>query len=144
MACAQWWLAFDLPPANSPDIVNISDQKYVRLTTYTKDGRAKHTPVWVAGLPDNVVGTTTDSDSWKIKRLLSTSSVELAASDAKGGVADGVETMSGTARVVDYQAADYGQIESALLEKYGLQYRLFRFIRRLRRKEPCGIVIILD
>jgi len=124
--------------------MNISDQKYVRLTTYTKDGRAKYTPVWIAPLPDNTVGTTTDSDSWKIKRLLSTSKVELAASDGKGDVADGVETLSGTARVVDREAADYSQIESALLAKYGLQYRLFRLIRRLRRKKPCGIVITPD
>jgi len=100
--------------------------------------------VWIAAVPGNALGTTTDSDSWKIKRLSNSPNVELAPSDGKGNVEAGVKALPGTARVISHNEADYGQIESALLEKYGLQYRLFRLIRRLRRKIGCGIVIILD
>jgi len=29
---------------------NLPNERYVRLTTWTSDGRPKHTPVWIVGL----------------------------------------------------------------------------------------------
>ena len=123
---------------------SIAGEKYVRLTTFTKDGRPKHTPVWIALLHDGELGTTTDDDSWKVKRLRNTPKVELTASDAKGKVKDGVESHPGSARIVGDQDEDYSSLETAFINKYGIQYRLFRFIRKLRRKRPCGIIITLN
>ena len=123
---------------------DVASQKYVRLTTFTKDGRPKHTPVWIAGLSGDLVGTTTDDDSWKVKRLRNTGVVELTPSDAKGNVDSGLQPLSGSAKIVDYSHADYQRLEAAFVEKYGIQYRLFRFIRKLRGKTPCGIVVALD
>lgn len=124
--------------------MHISAQKYVRLTTFTGDKRPKHTPVWVARLHEGVVGTTTDDDSWKVKRLKKTPKVELVPSDSKGNVADGRESLSGSAKIMACTDPDYAKLEAAFVEKYGIQYRLFRFIRKLRGKAACGILITLD
>ena len=120
---------------------DLADEKYVRLTTFTKDGRGKHTPVWIAGLSDEAIGTTTDDDSWKVKRLRNTPQVEVAPSDSRGNVMDGIEAVAGTAEIIAASDPRYVDLESAFVSKYGFQYRLFRFIRKLRRKTPCGISI---
>ena len=120
---------------------DLGDEKYVRLTTFTQDGRPKHTPVWIANWGDELIGTTTDDDSWKVKRLRNTPRIEVATSDSRGNVMDGSETIAGTAEVVADSDPRYADLESAFVEKYGFQYRLFRLIRKLRRKTPCGIAI---
>ena len=122
----------------------ITDEKYVRLTTFTKDGRPKHTPVWIAHLHNGELGTTTDDDSLKVKRLRNTPKVELTVSDAKCKVDEGIDSLSGSAKVVGDNEEEYSDLEAAFINKYGIQYRLFRFIRKLRRKRPCGIVITLN
>jgi PPOX class probable F420-dependent enzyme len=124
--------------------MHISDQKYVRLTTFTKDKRPKHTPVWIARLNDVVIGTTTDDDSWKVKRLKNTPHIEVVPSDSRGNVANETELLSGSAKIISSTDTDYADLEAALVEKYGIQYRLFRFIRKLRNKTPCGIAVTLD
>ena len=123
---------------------NLSAAKYVRLTTFTKDGRRKHTPVWIAELEDGNVATTTDDDSWKVKRIRTNFDVELAISDGRGIVEEGGETISASARIVGSADSEYSQIESAFLGKYGFMYRLFRFVRKIRGKNACGITMELD
>ena len=124
--------------------MQISAQKYVRLTTFTEDKRPKHTPVWIARLSEGVIGTTTDYDSWKVKRLKKTPNIELVPSDSKGNVTHGIESLSGSGKIIAHTDADYVKLEAAFIEKYGIQYRLFRFIRKLRGKTACGIAITLD
>ena len=122
---------------------NIGDQPYVRLTTFTKDGRAKPTPVWIVCLSPTLMGTTTDDDSWKVKRIRHSSTVELAPSDGKGQVSADAKSLSGSAKIIDNTHDDYKRLDEACLEKYGWQYRIFRFIRKLRGKTACGIEIEL-
>ena len=123
---------------------DLSGEKYVRLTTFTKDGRRKNTPIWIARWHDEALGTTTDDDSWKVKRLRNTPSVELTPSDGRGNVAEGCEVVHGSAEVVSASDPEYAGLEAAFLKKYGLQYRLFRQIRKLRGKTACGIAIRID
>ena len=125
-------------------MTDIASEKYVRLTTFTKDGQPKHTPVWIADTGSGKVATTTDDDSWKIKRIRRTAKVELAASDGKGNVGEGSATFSGQATLVDCSDPEYAHIESAFIEKYGMVYRLFRLIRKIRGKTACGISITID
>lgn len=124
-------------------IADIAAAKYVRLTTFTRDGRPKHTPVWIAPMGGNVVGTTTDDDAWKTKRLRNTSDAELSRSDSRGNVAEGELPLTCSARLLDADDTEFRELEAAMVAKYGLQYRLFRFIRRLRNKTPCGIALTL-
>jgi PPOX class probable F420-dependent enzyme len=130
-------------------VTGISSEKYVCLTTFTKDGRRKKTPVWIADLDGGAVGFTAGADTWKVKRICTTPAVELAPSDGRGRVKDGVPTITGTARVVTGAEADYARIESALIAKYGFQFRLFRVAAKIRKRlgqseDLCGIVITLD
>ena len=79
----------------------IAAERYVSLTTFTKDGRPKPTPVWIADLGDDRVGFTTELDSWKVKRIRTTAAVELQPSDMRGRTKDGSSPITGTATVVE-------------------------------------------
>ena len=125
---------------------DIGSETYVRLTTFTKDGRRKQTPVWIADIGGGQTGLTAGTDTWKVKRIRATPAVELAPSDGRGKVRDESATVKGTARIVTGGEPDYARIESALLAKYGIQFRLFRAAARIRKlfgrtEDLCGIVI---
>ena len=98
----------------------IAAEKYVRLTTFTRDGRRKESPVWIADLGNGTLGFTTDSDSWKVKRIAHTPAVELVACNVRGVPHDGATGITGTAEVVVGEA--FRTVESAVKSKYGIQY----------------------
>ncbi len=128
--------------------IDIADEKYVRLTTFTKDGRRKNVPVWVAPLDDGTACFTTQTDSWKVKRIRHTPRVELAPSNMRGVVADGAPTVTGTATVLE--GPDVEKVQAAIKEKYGFQVTMIRFVEKLRGligrsdDDTCGIAISLD
>ena len=64
---------------------------------------------------DDLVGTTTDDDSWKVKRLRITPRVELTPSDAKGNVVSGIEPLSGSAKIIDNNDEDYPNLEAVFI-----------------------------
>lgn len=123
----------------------IADEKYVRLTTFTRDGRRKESPVWIADLGDGTVGFTTDRDTWKVKRINHTPAVELVACNMKGVVRDGAVGVTGKAEVVSGDA--FATVEKVVKAKYGLQYRMIdlgsRISRRLKRQADAGVGIVI-
>ena len=123
----------------------IADEKYVRLTTFTRDGRRKESPVWIADLGNGTVGFTTDHDTWKVKRINHTPAVELVACNMKGVVKDGAVGVTGNAEVVT--GAAFAAVEKAVKAKYGLQYRMIdlgsRITRRLKRQADAGVGIVI-
>src|SRR5512144_3064618 len=62
---------------------DVAQSKYILLTTFTKDGRPKPTPIWAAPDGDRLL-VITEEDSWKVKRIRNTTHVTLAACDVKG------------------------------------------------------------
>jgi PPOX class probable F420-dependent enzyme len=127
----------------------VADVKYVRLTTFTRDGRRKDSPVWIAHLGNGTVGLTTGTDTWKVKRIRNTPSVELAPCDSRGNVKDGTAGVTGTAVVVT--GTDLVPVNSAIRSKYGMQAalisgggRLLKLIGFRPYGDECGIVIRLD
>lgn len=61
----------------APTFDEVRSSKYLLLTTFTKDGRAKPTPIW--GVPDaDRVLVITDDNSWKVRRIRNTPRVTLA------------------------------------------------------------------
>lgn len=61
----------------------VAHSKYILLTTFTKDGRPKPTPVW--GVPDgDKLLIITDDGSWKTKRINNTPRVTIQRSQALG------------------------------------------------------------
>ena len=129
-----------MPPA-------IASEKYVRLTTFTKDGRRKHTPVWIAELSDGKIGFTTSAHSWKVKRIRNTPKVELSPSDVRGNVAEGAPVLTGVAEIA--LGDDLAPVRKAIQSKYGIQMTLISMAGKVgrifgRKNDHCGIVITLD
>jgi PPOX class probable F420-dependent enzyme len=128
--------------------MSIADERYVRLTTWTRDGRPRHVPVWIVGLGGGRVGFTTGSGSWKVRRLRHDPAVQLRASDMDGTVTGGSTAVSGTAEVVDGDA--YLEVRTAIRRKYGIQYVgvwLASAVGRLRGRNPTGdraVIVTLD
>lgn len=62
---------------------DVANSKYILLTTFTKDGRPKPTPIW--GVPDgDKLLVITDDGSWKTKRIRNTPRVTIQKSTALG------------------------------------------------------------
>lgn len=127
----------------------IADVKYVRLTTFTKDGRRKESPVWIAHLGDGTVGITTGTDTWKVKRIRNTPAVELVPCDSRGNVESSARGVTGTGLVVT--ETDLVPVTSAIRAKYGIQAALISGMGRLLKLigfrpygDECGIVVRLD
>ena len=125
--------------------MSIGENTYVSLTTFTKDGRKKNCPVWIVDLKEGEVGFTTESTSWKAKRIMKTPSIELVASNSRGEPLDGHNVVKGTADLVF--GDEFLSIQKKVKKKYGIQFtlivgfgRLSRFIRRKENKS-CGVVI---
>ena len=60
----------------APTFDDVYDEKYLLLTTFTKDGRPKPTTVW--GVPDgDKLLIITDDGSWKTKRINNTPRVTI-------------------------------------------------------------------
>jgi PPOX class probable F420-dependent enzyme len=63
--------------------MDVIQSKYLLLTTFTKDGRPKPTPIW--GVPDgDKLLVITDDGSWKTRRINNTPRVTIAKSAALG------------------------------------------------------------
>jgi hypothetical protein len=134
---------------------SISEERHVRLTTRTADGRPKHTPVWIVGLAPRPgfpeaghrVAFTTGSRSWKVRRITTDPSVVLQASDADGGILPGSTPVAGTATVV--HGAEFRGVRRAIRRKYGwedVKITLQEVPARLRRRGPlsdCAVVVTL-
>lgn len=127
----------------------IAAEKYVRLTTFTKDGRPKYAPVWIVALDDGDVGFTTELDSWKAKRIRNTPKVELVACSMRGKVTEGATPVTGTARLVT--GAEFEPVMAATKGKYGIQMTAIQAIGKIRGllgrgsdDDGGGVVITLD
>ena len=124
----------------------ISDERYVSLSTWTKEENRKRAPVWIALLDDGRVGFTTGKKTWKVKRILRNPSVELQPCNFKGVLNKDSEGCVGMARVVDMDEEEYTLIKKAIRKKYGIQDMLASFFGQFSKKygEGCAVVISLE
>ncbi|WP_078329090.1 PPOX class F420-dependent oxidoreductase [Mycobacteroides salmoniphilum] len=98
-----------------PTFDDVCAAKYVLLTTYTKDGRAKPAAVWAAPEAGELL-VWTETTSWKVRRIRNTPRVTLAVCDVRGKVRSG--EIEGTARVLDPEGTE--RARAAITRKYGL------------------------
>lgn len=125
----------------------ITDEKYVSLTTFRKDGTPASTPVWIADLGDGTVGFTTASTSFKVKRIGNDPKVTLQPCNSRGVVTDGSDVVAGTAVIVT--GADAERCRGFVKKKYGLQFAgitLFGKVAKLFGKGSgidCAVKITL-
>jgi uncharacterized protein len=110
-----------------PSFADIAKAQYVLLTTFTKDGRAKPTPVWAASDGDRLL-VISEGKAWKVKRIRNTPRFTLAVCDIRGRPKS--EPIEATATILDksHTAAVY----DAIAHEYGLIGRVFNFFSRLR------------
>ncbi|MFK7917024.1 MAG: PPOX class F420-dependent oxidoreductase [Ilumatobacter sp.] len=128
--------------------MSISDEKYVSITTFRKDGTPKPLPVWIADLGDGSIGFTTSSSSYKVKRIANDPRVTLQPSNSKGVVTEGSSEVSGTAEVVT--GAEFERYAAILKKKYGIQYIAITFVGKVAKLfkkgtgTDCAVKITLD
>lgn len=128
--------------------MSIVDEKYVAFTTFRQNGEPKSTPIWIAEAGD-LIGFTTASDSWKMRRLRNDNRCELRPSDQRGRVSPHSAVVTATAR--EATADERTRIEEAIDAKYGwmtkvipLVYKAMRLMGRDAAESDSGIVIELD
>ncbi len=132
--------------------MSIADEKYLSLTTFTKDGRRKPTPVWIAPLGagvDGDIGFTTGADAWKLRRLRNDPRCELQPSNGRGNVVEGSMVVTGRGR--EATADEVALIKKAIGDKYGFQVTMIQAVQKLssllgRNKAGAtsAVVITLD
>jgi hypothetical protein len=110
-----------------PTFADVAKAKYVLLTTFTKDGRPKPTPVWVALDADRLL-VISEEKSWKVKRIRNTSRVTLAVSDMRGRPKS--EAIEATAKILD--KSHTGAVYDAIGQRYGVMGRVFNIFSKLR------------
>jgi uncharacterized protein len=111
----------------APTFAEVSKAKYVLLTTFTKDGRPKPTPIWAAPDGDRLL-VITEKDSWKVKRIRNTPRITLAVCDMKGNVKS--EAVEAVATVLDPSQTE--KVYQAIGKRYGIVGKVFNVFSKLR------------
>ena len=118
----------------------LRSSKYLRLTTYRRDGTPVATPVWFA-MTDECWFVYSSGTAGKVKRLRHTSAVLVAACDMRGGVKGPAFKTEALLTDADHdKAAGY----AALAARYGWQLRVATFLswvgRRLDNRQMIRVV----
>lgn len=111
----------------APTFADVATAKYILLTTFTKDGKPKPTPIWAAPDGDRLV-VITEADSWKVKRIRNTPRVTIAPCDVRGNVKG--EAVDATAAILDPSRT--GAVYAAIGRRYGLVGKAFNLFSKLR------------
>ncbi len=127
----------------------LSDEKYVSVTTFKKDGTSVPTPTWVVGLDAGKIGFYTSSTSGKVKRLRNNPKVVVQPCDSRGRVKPDTSPLDGAAVVVVGSERDV--IYDKIVAKYGFMTKVTRVLATVggvikRKKQPyadCAVVITI-
>ena len=121
--------------------MGLGEEKYLRFTTFKRDGTPVSTPVWSIPLGGNEIGFWTSSGSGKAKRLAHTDRVTVQPCNARGNPKPGCAPIEATARLVS--GPEMGEIQRKITEKYGLMTKITKalgsIVGAIRRKRiPYG------
>ena len=117
---------------------DVGKAKYLRMTTFTKDGRPKPTAIWAAPDGDRLVVITQET-SWKVKRIRNTPRVTVAACDMRGNPKS--EAVEAIAAILDKSAN--GATYDAIGKRYGLLGKTFNVFSKLRGGMKNNVTIEL-
>ena len=126
----------------------ITDETYVLLTTFRKNGEGVPTAVWIVALPDGRCGFTTEVGSGKVKRIRNNPKVTLQPCDMRGQVREGSEIVHATAEVL--VGVDAHVVRDAIRAKHTVMTSLMGvgdWFRRLFKKvdtTECAIRMQLE
>jgi PPOX class probable F420-dependent enzyme len=122
-----------------PTFAEVAKAEYILLTTFTKDGRPKPTPIGAAPSGDGLV-VITQEKSWKVKRIRNTSRVTIAECDRSGKNAG--EAVEARATILDKSAN--GPTYAAISSRYGLIGKGFTFFSKLNGGMKKNVTIRLE
>ena len=97
-------------------MTTFTDEPYLSLETYRRDGTPMRTPVWFVRHGDRLYVRTV-AESGKVKRLRRNPHVRIALCDRVGNVTG--SWVAATGREVRDDAALYARVDQLLDEKYG-------------------------
>ncbi|WJR35780.1 PPOX class F420-dependent oxidoreductase [Mycobacteroides immunogenum] len=121
------------------DIATVAMGRYILLTTFTKAGVPKPTPMWFVTEGDELL-MTTGGDSWKIKRIRRSPKVMVAVCTQRGRVIS--PAAEATAAVVE-DPASVERIRATVLKRYGLLGRIAWAFNTRRGGARVGISVTL-
>ena len=110
----------------SPTFADIAGSEYILLTTFTKDGRPKPTPIWAAPDGDGLI-VVTQEKSWKVKRIRNTPRVTIAKCDIRGNIKGEV-----VEAVASIDKSRTGDAYHAIGKRYGVLGKTFNLFSKLR------------
>ena len=113
--------------AVTPTFADLAKSQYILLTTFTKDGRPKPTPIWTAVDGDRLL-VITEAKSWKVKRIRNTPRVTMATCTMRGRPTS--EAVEGTAAILDQSQT--ATVYAAIGKRYGIIGKVFNFFSKLR------------
>ena len=117
----------------------LEGHRYIRLTTFRKNGVGVPTTVWFA-LVDGKAYVFTSANSGKAKRIRNNSRVIVTPSNFRGR-SKGHSSMEVEARLMD---EDEEEMPNRVIDhKYGWQYKLFNFVIGLPRTPPEHVFLEL-
>ena len=111
----------------APKFEDVYREKYLLLTTFTKDGRPKPTAIWAVVDGDRLIAITQEQ-SWKVKRIRNTPRVTVAKCDMRGNPKS--EAVEATAAILD--KSQLGTVYDGIGKRYGLLGKAFNFFSKLR------------
>lgn len=111
----------------TPTFADLAKAQYILLTTFTKVGRPKPTPIWAALDQDRLL-VITQEKSWKVKRIRNTPRVTLATCTMNGRPTS--EAAEGTAVILD--KSQTGAVYDAIGQRYGIVGKVFNLFSKLR------------
>jgi PPOX class probable F420-dependent enzyme len=128
---------------------DLDNAKYVSFTSYKKDGSPVSLPVWVVPF-DGGYAFTTDTNSFKVKRIKNDARATLAVCNMKGTVSSDATRYQGAAVVLD--AADIARVAELIKAKYRLGWAMLgvmSFAKKLIGKgssatAECAIKVTLN
>ena len=110
----------------APTFKDVYGEKYLLLTTFTKDGRPKPTAIWAVGDGDRLIAITQEQ-SWKVKRIRNTPRVTIAKCDIRGNIKGEV-----VEAVASIDKSRTGDAYHAIGKRYGVLGKTFNLFSKLR------------
>lgn len=110
----------------------LGGEKFVRLTTFRRDGTPVATPVWLVRDADALL-VITGANTGKVKRLRHTARVLIAPSDFRGNLKPRAREVEATA-TVSRAPADLANLNRLMRGKYGIQFAMSGLVNRLRAR----------
>jgi PPOX class probable F420-dependent enzyme len=125
-----------IPETTIAKLAELARERYVVVETYRRNGEPVQTPVWFVE-HQGTIYVRTNTDTGKAKRIRRNSHVRIAASTGRGIPKNAWID----AEAVIGSAGDTKVAFSLLKTKYGIQYRLIRFVHWIQTRKDKSVAL---